>query len=313
MKRVQVTTGYRRAAAGVMGCVLATSALGTSLAQGTPPLATAPAENPPVAPQAALAWQLEAGTSSVSDYVRRAPTASAPQFGDMAEEAEERLTPFHGITYTVQEGDTVGQIAADYAIDSQVVLEANGLDAEGRITTGQVLYLPGARPRRNQLASRGGYTRRETPTPAVPKPAPTPAPAPAPAPNPEAEPAISQSFIWPVTTARYFSEFGERDDGFHSGLDMAAPEGTPAVAAQAGMVVFAGWSSGYGNLVIIDHGNGVQTKYAHASALLVTVGTEVAQGQPVILIGSTGRSTGPHLHFEVMIDGVAKNPRNFLP
>ncbi|HLN61871.1 MAG TPA: LysM peptidoglycan-binding domain-containing M23 family metallopeptidase [Symbiobacteriaceae bacterium] len=265
-------------------------------------------------PQPALAWQPATETSSVADYVRKAPAAaSAPQSDAAAEGDEESLTAFYGVTYTVQEGDTVSQIAADYEIAAQDVLEANGLDAEGRIAAGQVIYLPGARPRRNQLASRGGYTRQETPAPAAPKPAPTPAPAPAPAPAPKSSPAFSQTFIWPLTTGRYFSEFGDRDDGFHSGLDMSAPEGTPAVAAQAGTVVFAGWSSGYGNMVIIDHGNGVQTKYAHASALLVTVGTEVAQGQQVILIGSTGRSTGPHLHFEVVVDGVAKNPRNFLP
>ena len=310
MKGVHVTTGYRRAAAGVMGCLLATSALGTSLAHGTPPLAAAPAENPPVLPPPALAWQPVAETASAADYVRKAPAAaSASQADSAAAMDEESLTAFYGVTYTVQEGDTVSQIASDYEVAVEDVLDANGLDEEGRIAVGQVIYLPGARPRRNQLASRGGYTRREAPAPAAPAPTPTPAPAPA----PKTSPPVGQTFIWPLTTGRYFSEFGDRDDGFHSGLDISAPEGTPAVAAQAGTVVFAGWSNGYGNMVIIDHGNGVQTKYAHASALLVTVGTEVAQGQQVILIGSTGRSTGPHLHFEVVVDGVAKNPRNFLP
>jgi murein DD-endopeptidase MepM/ murein hydrolase activator NlpD len=111
------------------------------------------------------------------------------------------------------------------------------------------------------------------------------------------------------------SGFGERClDGvcrLHEGLDIAAPEGTPVQAAAAGTVVFAGWQDGYGNIVIIDHGNGLATAYGHQSAIVVTGGA-VAQGQTIGAVGSTGHSTGPHLHFEVRVGGVAVDPLGYL-
>jgi len=117
--------------------------------------------------------------------------------------------------------------------------------------------------------------------------------------------------IWPVS-GPVTSGFGMRWGRMHEGIDIAASIGTPVHAAAAGTVIYASWMTGYGNLVVVDHGNGLATAYAHASALLVRVGQAVAQGQTVSLVGSTGNSTGPHLHFEVRVNGVAVDPLLYL-
>jgi len=118
-------------------------------------------------------------------------------------------------------------------------------------------------------------------------------------------------FIWPVN-GTVVSGYGMRWGRLHEGIDVAASSGTPIWAAAAGTVIHAGWLGGYGNLVVVDHGNGLSTAYAHASAILVGVGQSVAQGETVSLVGSTGNSSGPHLHFEVRVNGVAVDPLLYL-
>lgn len=109
------------------------------------------------------------------------------------------------------------------------------------------------------------------------------------------------------------SRFGMRASGNHKGLDIAAPTGTPYKAAESGTVTFAGWSTtGYGNCIKISHGNGVETLYAHSSAIYVSVGQTVSQGEVIGLVGSTGWSTGPHLHLEIRVNGAAYNPQYYL-
>ena len=119
------------------------------------------------------------------------------------------------------------------------------------------------------------------------------------------------SFIKP-TVGRLSSPFGPRWGRFHYGIDLANRTGTDVVAADGGVVTRVGMAGSYGNLIIIDHQNGTSTRYAHLSAYNVKVGDVVAQGQSIGKIGSTGRSTGPHLHFEVRVGGVAKNPLDFI-
>ena len=122
----------------------------------------------------------------------------------------------------------------------------------------------------------------------------------------------------PLAEALVGSRFGARIDPFnsrrvgHGGLDFPAPVGAPILAAAAGVVVVASRHPGYGNQVDIDHGNGLVTRYAHASKLVVAQGEIVRQGQKIAEVGSTGRSTGPHLHFEVRVDGVARDPLPWL-
>lgn len=99
---------------------------------------------------------------------------------------------------------------------------------------------------------------------------------------------------------------------YHSGMDLAAPQGSNTVAAEAGVVRMAGWNGGYGYCVIIDHGNGLATLYGHNSKLLVSAGQSVSRGQVIAKVGSTGNSTGPHLHFEVLINGATTDPAPYI-
>lgn len=108
------------------------------------------------------------------------------------------------------------------------------------------------------------------------------------------------------------SRFGYRSRGYHTGLDIAASTGTSITAADDGRVTFSGWSGGYGNVVKINHGNGYETYYAHCSALLVSVGQVVSKGDLIARVGNTGNSTGPHLHFEVRLNGVPQNPQAYI-
>ena len=116
---------------------------------------------------------------------------------------------------------------------------------------------------------------------------------------------------WPVS-GPVTSGFGVRWGRMHEGIDIAVGEGTPVRAAAAGTVIYAGWMSGYGNLVAVDHGNGLSTAYAHNSSLAVSVGQSVAAGEVVSYSGNTGNSTGPHVHFEVRVDGSAVDPLGYL-
>lgn len=122
---------------------------------------------------------------------------------------------------------------------------------------------------------------------------------------------IGISLIRPIS-GTITSRYGRRSSGIHKGLDIATSTGTPIGAAAGGTVTFSGWSGSYGNFIIIDHGNGIQTAYAHCSALYVSAGQYVSQGQSIGAVGSTGNSTGPHLHLEVRINGVCQNPQNYL-
>ncbi|MDN5752851.1 MAG: M23 family metallopeptidase, partial [Nitrosospira sp.] len=124
--------------------------------------------------------------------------------------------------------------------------------------------------------------------------------------------------IMPVNTKWYSSGFGVRIDpftgrsAFHEGVDFTAATGTPIVAAAGGIVVYSGYHPEYGNMIDIDHGNDLVSRYAHASKRIVTLGQVVVRGQKIAEVGSTGRSTGPHLHFEVRHRGAPQNPSRFL-
>jgi murein DD-endopeptidase MepM/ murein hydrolase activator NlpD len=116
---------------------------------------------------------------------------------------------------------------------------------------------------------------------------------------------------WPAA-GRVTSEYGRRWGRLHAGIDIAAPTGTPIGAALPGTVIYAGWQSGYGNVVILSHGGGLSTLYGHQSRIGSSLGQAVGSGQVIGYVGSTGNSTGPHLHFETRYGGVARNPRGCL-
>ena len=129
-----------------------------------------------------------------------------------------------------------------------------------------------------------------------------------------AKASIGISLIKPVSgiiTSRFGAGSAIRRSA-HTGLDIATATGTPIQAAAAGTVTFAGYKGSYGNMIVITHANGIQTYYGHCSALYVSAGATVAQGQKIGAVGSTGNSTGPHLHLEVRVNGVAYNPQNYV-
>lgn len=120
------------------------------------------------------------------------------------------------------------------------------------------------------------------------------------------------NFMKPVLNAILSSSFGNRWGRMHEGVDLAVPQGTPIQAVEAGKVIYSGWASGYGNFVSVDHGSGYVSRYGHASSLLVRSGQKVKKGQIIALVGSTGHSTGPHLHFEIVNHGRHQNPLPML-
>jgi len=135
-------------------------------------------------------------------------------------------------------------------------------------------------------------------------------------PNPS-PPQGNGSMIWPAA-GPITSGYGMRwhpiygTYSMHTGIDIGAPHGAPVKAADGGTVIYVGWMGGYGNTVIVDHGGGISTLYAHLSGFAVSAGSNVSQGQVIAYVGSTGNSTGPHLHFEVRINGYHTNPLAYL-
>jgi len=121
----------------------------------------------------------------------------------------------------------------------------------------------------------------------------------------------ASGFIWPVS-GPVTSPFGMRWGRMHTGIDIGVPYGTPIRAAASGQVIYAGWMDGYGNLVFIDHGRGISTGYAHQSSIAVSNGQAVTQGQVVGYVGCTGHCFGPHLHFEVRVNGTPVDPLGYL-
>ena len=209
-----------------------------------------------------------------------------------------RLTilPYSGLLYKVKSGDTLSRLAALYSIEADKILAVN--DLAGGLKAGQEIILPGA----SRLAA------------------------------PQAAPQPSQSYTgisairdliqsppakvsgdkmaWPTIGSRITQYFSWR----HNGLDIANKIGTEIYAADDGVVEVAasGYNGGYGLTIVINHGGGIKTRYAHASKLFVKVGDQVEKGENIAAMGSTGRSTGSHLHFEVMVNGVRKNPLDYI-
>jgi murein DD-endopeptidase MepM/ murein hydrolase activator NlpD len=129
--------------------------------------------------------------------------------------------------------------------------------------------------------------------------------------SPSTSSPSASGFIWPVN-GPVVSGFGMRWGRLHTGIDIAVPYGTPIHAAAAGRVIYSGWMDGYGNLVFVDHGGGISTGYAHQSSIAVANGQTVSQGQVIGYVGCTGHCFGPHLHFEVRVNGSPVDPLGYL-
>ncbi|MDR2768020.1 MAG: M23 family metallopeptidase [Treponema sp.] len=192
-----------------------------------------------------------------------------------------RIPNMDGIPYTIKSGDSYGKIAQSMDVPLEAILDANDIQSDA-ITAGAVLFIPGAKMNKDALRQ-----------------------------------ALGELFIYPLR-GRQTSPFGWRRDPFtgvrsyHAALDLAAPAGTPVKASRDGRVSSVGFNAVYGNFIIISHSDNYQTMYAHLSKILVSRGTYVSQGVVIGRVGSTGRSTGAHLHFAAYRNGRAINPLEVL-
>jgi murein DD-endopeptidase MepM/ murein hydrolase activator NlpD len=218
----------------------------------------------------------------------------------LALDMELRIPPTSGVLHTVGDGDTLTAIAQRYQAAPEEILtyKANELKNPDALVLGMEIMVPGGvKPVEAPLRLASAQTTRSS---AVANP---------PAPALEAPPAATGSMMWP-TYGPIYSYFS----AWHRGLDISPSYGTPVVAADGGVVRSAQYLRyGYGFHVIVDHGNGYSTMYAHLAEILVSPGQRVGRGELVGRVGVTGYATGPHLHFEVYQGGVPVNPLNLLP
>ena len=199
------------------------------------------------------------------------------------------ILPINGVYHQVKAGDTISGLATTYKIDSQIIIDypLNELDtANPVIYTGQWLIVPdGIKPYVPKIVSSASVNA------------------------PAGVLGGTGNFQWPAD-GRVTQDFWSG----HRAVDIGAWHGAPIYAADSGYVVVSQWDdTGYGRMLVVDHGNGFKTLYAHISVYYVSVGDEVKKGQQIAIMGSTGNSTGPHLHFEVLLNGVKRNPWGFLP
>ncbi len=200
------------------------------------------------------------------------------------------ILPVDGITYTVRSGDTVSSIAKRYGSTVNKILAYNQLSSAHKIRVNQKIIVPDGKL---------GYTRSRRI--ANIKPVKTIY-------HVRKKSSGGLKFVWPTTSHRITQYYHWR----HHAIDIGNHIGQPIYAPISGRVIHAGWSRGYGYNVVIDNGHGVRTRTAHASKLYVKRGQYVKQGQVVAAVGSTGWSTGPHVHFEIMINGVKVNPLDYF-
>lgn len=203
-----------------------------------------------------------------------------------------KILPVSGVAVKVKDGDTLSSVAKKYSADQQAILDFpfNDIPDDFSLKVGQLLIIPDGSPPQAPAIKRPQYMATGPQSPAFLAPG-------------------GAYFIWPAggILTQYFS-------WYHPGDDIANSSAPGIAASDGGMVIVAGWPdySGYGNRVVIDHGNGYQSLYAHLSNVYVSAGETVSRGQLIGQMGSTGRSTGIHLHFEIHFKGVALNPLNIL-
>lgn len=222
-----------------------------------------------------------------------------------------RIPNQDGIFVKVAKGDTLDKLIEKYGSTKESAIQANSLKGEA-LVAGSEIFLPGGKPVavrdvRVATKSRNTRTRRSTAARSSNRS------------RSRTSRSASARFRWPIR-GQITSPFGWRRSPFgrrrrrvfHAGIDIRSPRGTPIRAAASGVVTHSGWLGGYGRAVVISHSGGYSTLYGHCSRLLVRNGARVSQGQTIARVGSTGRSTGNHLHFEVRVNGSPQNPRRYL-
>lgn len=196
-----------------------------------------------------------------------------------------------GIYHVVKAGENLFRIGRAYDVNHETLARLNGIRDPSQVRVGQKLLIPGA--------------TRQLPVDII-----------APADPPSVEPALPEpaenGFLWPVS-GTINSGYGPRGASFHDGVDISAAEGTPIRAIERGEVIYSDQLRGYGNIVIVRHADGLVSVYAHNQTNLVREGQKVSRGDVVATVGSTGRVTGPHLHFEIRKNNTAQDPSRYFP
>ncbi|PIT93477.1 hypothetical protein COU00_04195 [Candidatus Falkowbacteria bacterium CG10_big_fil_rev_8_21_14_0_10_43_11] len=203
------------------------------------------------------------------------------------------ILPASGISYVIQKGDTLPAIAKKYDVAPEEIISFNKLASSGYLRQGQKIIIPGGSKKYTAPSSTSYSGLAALKQLIVP---------------PSAQAVKGNKMNWPTDGHRITQYYNWR----HHAVDIANKIGTPIYAADAGTVEAAGWGTGYGNEIVIDHGGGKKTRYAHASRLFVGKGDTVSKGQTIAAMGSTGWSTGPHLHFEIIINNIKYNPLDFI-
>ncbi len=214
------------------------------------------------------------------------------------------ILPASGLSYTIQKGDNLNTVAKKYQSELEKILSYNNLASAADIKIGDSIFIPDGIKPTQIVSSYKAPTIANKPKGSAQQATYGDDDLP-----PASDLSANTKFLWPTLSHRVTQYFSWR----HTGLDIGDKVGNPIYAAEDGKVQISGWNAGgYGNYVIINHGNGLQTVYGHASKLLVETGEAVSRGQVIALVGSTGRSTGPHLHLEVRLNGARKNPINYI-
>lgn len=205
-----------------------------------------------------------------------------------------------GVYHTVRAGDNLYRIGKRYGVSPDTLVRANGIRDVTDLKVGQRLYIPrrgarlsGSSGQSPSASIADSQLRKQV--------------------REEARLKSKVNFAWPMRRTRLTSRFGRRNGQPHEGIDLAAKQGTPIRAAESGKVIHAGRLGAYGKVVILKHAGDYRTVYAHARKLYVRKGQFVERGQEVAEVGMTGRTTGPHLHFEVRRRDVPKDPLLYLP
>ena len=199
-----------------------------------------------------------------------------------------------GRFHPVVAGENLFRLSQQYGVTVEAIARENGLDDPMQLTAGRVLFIPGAAPdpRPAEVAAQVAY-QSDTSAPR------------------EVQPGRAGRLLWPVRGVIY-SPFGPRGGEHHDGLDLAAPEGSPIVAAADGTVVFAGEQRGYGRIILVAHAGDLVTVYAHNRDNQVRTGDKVVRGQQLATVGRSGNASGPHLHFEVRAGTKPRDPLAML-
>lgn len=220
-----------------------------------------------------------------------------------------RIPPVSGLLVTIKKGDTVAKLASRYQADADAILSFNKIANESSLSLGTELVIPDGKPPEpvpTVIAARTRATERAT----TQQPTASSAVSSGPRPKNADDSSLSKTkILWPTPGHVITQYYGWK----HTGVDIDGDFTSPLYAAYDGVVTTAGWNNGgYGLQVIVDHPNGMRTRYAHSSKLFVKVGDQVKRGQVIAMMGSTGRSTGSHLHFEVYVNGIRTNPLAYI-